>query len=364
MRLTDAGDTDALAAMFRDDSSGSGGGAEGGEYGEDELVLSADDLGVPDGGSVTLSIEGGDADYEETVEADADGMLCFHVPRQRVGSEITVSLIVKKANGRILCSGKKTMRVSAGCQFSVTLKHSAPEDFVFVAGNGTVGDLYVCIHEVTQSEYEKYCSYGADSPSDAYGVGPDYPAYYVSWYDALIYCNLRSMAEGLTPCYKINGSTNPADWGTRPSDALAVSEDPSGWRFVESNSNANGYRLPTEAEWVLAADDGHTYSGSDTLGDVAWYSGNSGDGGGRTNGKSHPVKTKAPNAKGIYDMSGNVSEYCWDRHGGVAYGGHDRVSHGGSWDRHSSLVSVSSRESSYATVRPKGSGFRVVCNAN
>lgn len=106
-----------------------------------------------------------------------DGMVYFQIPRQRVGSEITVSLIVKKANGRILCSGKKTMRVSAGCQFSVAMKSGIPEDFVFVAGNGTVGDLYVCIHELTQGEYEKYCSYGADSPSDAYGVGPNFPVY-------------------------------------------------------------------------------------------------------------------------------------------------------------------------------------------
>ena len=124
MRLTDSGDTAALEAMFRDDSasSGSSGGAvSGGEYGMDDLVMSAGDLGVPEGGTVTLSIEGGDADYEEEVEADADGNVCFHVPRQRVGSTITVSLVVKKASGIIVCSGRKTMLVGAGCQFRVTL---------------------------------------------------------------------------------------------------------------------------------------------------------------------------------------------------------------------------------------------------
>ena len=72
-------------------------------------------------------------------------------------------------------------------------------------------------YEVTQAEYEKYCSYtGTDSPSSSYGDGDNYPAYYVSWYDALVYCNKRSMAEGLTPCYSISDSTDPEDWGAVP----------------------------------------------------------------------------------------------------------------------------------------------------
>ena len=74
------------------------------------------------------------------------------------------------------------------------------------------------------------------------------------------------------------------------------------WNDVSYNPTANGYQLPTEAEWLQAADDGHECSGADmaNLGEVAWYKGNSGR-------KTHKVKTKAPNAKGIYDMSGNVS---------------------------------------------------------
>ena len=364
MRLTDAGDTEALTRMFRDDSvsSGSGGGAEGGEYGEDELVMSADDLGVPDGGTVTLSIEGGDEDYEETATADDDGNVFFFVPRQRVGSTITVSLVVKKENGTVAFSGKKTLVVKAGCQFGITLNRNILEDFVFVAGNGTVGDLYVCIHEVTQGEYEKYCSYNGGAsrqPSDEKGKGPDYPAYYVSFYDVLVYCNLRSMAEGLTPCYSIGGSTDPAAWGAIPTSSDAT------WNAVTYNSSADGYRLPTHSEWKPAADDGHTYSGSDNIRAVAWYYSNSGDDGGSTNGKSHPVMTKAPNAKGIYDMSGNVQELLW-LGSPSSYG----ASCGGSWSsRYISYmdecsVSYFSTTTPVPTSRSDTTGFRVVRNAN
>ena len=88
-----------------------------------------------------------------------------------------------------------------------------------------IGNLWVCDHEVTQKEYETYCKYGGDKdPSYSYGGnkgdGDDYPVYHVNWYDALVYCNLRSMAEGLNPVYKIKKdggadgelTTNPAEW--------------------------------------------------------------------------------------------------------------------------------------------------------
>ena len=112
--------------------------------------------------------------------------------------------------------------------------------------------FYIGKYEVTQGEYEKYCSYGDGeslfgffedpSPSAMFGDGDQYPAYYVSWYDALVYCNKRSMAEGFTPCYSISDSTDPEKWGTVP-----ASEDAT-WDSVICDWTANGYRLPTEAE--------------------------------------------------------------------------------------------------------------------
>ena len=103
--------------------------------------------------------------------------------------------------------------------------------------------FYMGKYEVTQAEYEVYCSYGSDSPSSDYGDGDNYPAYYVSWHDALVYCNKRSMAEGLTPCYSISGNTAPKKWGTVPTSTDST------WNAVVCDWNANGYRLPTEAEY-------------------------------------------------------------------------------------------------------------------
>ena len=234
-----------------------------------------------------------------------------------------------------------------------TITKAVADSEIFSGSSVTVSNFYISDHEVTQAEYTKYCSYGGLSPSSTYGVGDNYPAYYVSWYDALVYCNIRSTKEGLTPCYTIKGSTNPTYWGDVPTTL-----NDSTWDAVTCDFEANGYRLPTKAEWEYAARGGkgltgtqYTYAGSNTIGDVAWYKDNS-------SSKTHTVKSKKANGLGLYDMSGNLWEWCWD-----SYDSDNRYSRGGSWFNPADRSAVSDWGIDYPYNRNNFSGFRVVRTA-
>ncbi len=217
----------------------------------------------------------------------------------------------------------------------------------------TVSDYWIGKYEVTQAEWEAVMG---NNPS--YFRGANLPVESVSWYDCIEYCNRLSQREGLTPAYTIDK--------TRQDPNNTNQYDNVKWT-VTVNWSANGYRLPTEAEWEYAAGGGQlsksfTYSGSGTINDVAWFSNNS-------DYTTHPVGTKQANELGLYDMSGNVWEWCWDWYNeNISTGANPRgpnggvlrVLRGGSWNDDGVNCRSVGRDGDSAGGRGRDFGFRLL----
>jgi len=248
---------------------------------------------------------------------------------------------------------------------------SAPDQMVLVPQvsfhNGysdvLLSAYYISKYEVTQFDwYVIMLTDPSFYPEDDPSVYTTLPVESISWMEAIAYCNYRSMTETLEPCYTFGMyGTDPSNW-------------PAGWNSVSNNHeyvlcnwNANGYRLPTEMEWMYAArgekfSAGTLYSGSNDIDEVAWYAVNS-------EGETKSIGTKLPNEIGIHDMSGNVFEYCWDIFASLPTTeqfdpvgpptGVSRVMRGGSCLHDEANCTVARRVSTYATTKTNAMGFRV-----
>ena len=168
----------------------------------------------------------------------------------------------------------------------------------------------------------------------------DLPAAEITWWEAVQHCNARSLREGLTPAYTVRTSDPDTD-----TDSYTDTDT------VTWDRSADGYRLPTEAEWEYACRAGTSGPRYGPLDEIAWYRGNSGE-------RPHAVGTKAPNPWGLYDVIGNVWEWCWDLYDPQVYGPY-RVLRGGGWfDEHWSCR-ASVRRRSHPTLRIDDVGLRL-----
>jgi formylglycine-generating enzyme required for sulfatase activity len=263
---------------------------------------------------------------------------------------------------------------------SAMTQNRFPDDFVLVRGGTftmgspssepergtdetqhrvTVDDFYIAKSEVTQREYVELMG---NNPSEF--KGDNLPIENVTWFDAVRFCNARSTREGLTPAYTINGETVV-------------------WNRIASDQRSVGYRLPTEAEWEYACRAGTTTpfnTGNNITDEQAncynhygYNNDSSGRRVGSYRGRTTPVNSYRANTWGLFDMHGNVADWCWDWYG--EYGasaqtnpagpatGTLRVNRGGGWNDFPKHI-----RSAYRAATPPGNGsfnlgFRLVRNA-
>ena len=338
-----------------------------------EVTTTEDCLGVVDGDAVEdacgvcdgdgsscadcLGVPNGDAVEDMCGVCDGDGSSCSFCAGVLVDDDADCDFV-------LIDSGTFTMGSPEG-----ELGHSSLETLHQVT---LTRSFYMMEHEVTQGQWQ--AMFG-NNPSWSSSCGEDCPVDRVTFWGALAYANRLSELEGVTPCYILEDCVDlPGEWMTCSGATLQAA----GGTPAETPYDCEGYRLPTEAEWEYAYRAGSTtalYNGDITSADgddpnldqIGWYRQNSG-------GACQPVKGKAPNEWGLYDMSGNLSERVWDWYssysgdtidpqGPISAAGAPRIVRGGSWNVGSVAARAAARSIIMPDTRSEVVGFRLVKTA-
>jgi formylglycine-generating enzyme required for sulfatase activity len=282
------------------------------DYDPESYALAED--GDCDGVLTDDDCDDGDAGLTAVVDdADCDGVLTADDCDDLDGGVGGAGSVMTESDIEFVCVPGRTFDMGCTPGQSSCISDESP-----VRTTTLTRDYYMSRTEVTQGQFAAVMGY---SPSDFTYCGSTCPVETVSWHEAAHFANAVSAAAGLASCYTCSGSGTSVTCSA-PSSVYSCT----------------GYRLPTEAEWEGAARCGEDtrYAGSDTIEAVAWYNSNSGS-------RTWPVAGLAPNACGLYDMSGNVWEWTNDWYGSGVYGGGAatdptgpasgsyRVLRGGSW---------------------------------
>ena len=270
-----------------------------------------------------------------------------------------------RTDGRFVINGKyfsngKLVNVTKQ-QVTVTRNASLTSSAFYGSGSTTVklSPYSIGAWEVLQDVYQEVMGNNPSSVTN----GSNLPVNNVSWYAAIAFCNKLSVLQGLYPCYEIRGYTD-SSWKDFTYSSVPTSNN-STWNEAVYHFDRNGYHLPTEWQWEFAARGGspsssssaewnYTYSGSNRIDDVAWYYDSN------WNRITHEVGKKMPNALGLYDMSGNVREWCDSKWSSSSS---NRVYRGGSYNYDGLNCTVSYRSDIYPNYRDSDLGFRVARSA-